>query len=186
MEERALASPAESSAEEERVEFSTDRFGQVSVGASQVLDFPRGLVGIPEATRFALLHRDDSEGPFFWMQSIDDPALAFVVCEPQAFFPNYSLPLSRDDQDFLSIRTAADGLVCLILVVPGDPQLITANLRGPVVINPERRRGLQLVLQGDEYPVRALLFRPSPADGPSAAEGEPPAAAEGGGVPCSS
>ena len=55
-------------------------------------------------------------------------------------------------------------MVCVILVVPNDPKQITANLRGPIVINPELRLGIQLVLAGEEFPVHAPLF-PEEAEG---------------------
>ncbi len=158
MDERALASHEERASEEDICRFSTARFGEVSVLKEQILSFPRGLLGLPHAQRFVFLHRDDSQGPFFWMQAVDDPRLAFVVCEPQQFFPDYQVPLSREQQEFLSIQAAEKGVVCVILVVPSDPQRITANLRGPVVINPARRLGLQLVLAGDEYSVHEPIF----------------------------
>lgn len=158
MDEQAVASPVFTARGDETVRFATHRFGEVMVARNRVLEFPRGLVGLPHARRFTFLHLDEGAGPFFWLQSLDDPALAFVVCEPQSFFPDYRVPLGREEQTFLGIAEADEGLVCLILVVPRDPQQITANLRGPLVINVERGRGMQLVLAGEEYPARALLF----------------------------
>ena len=100
MDEHALVSPTPPEAPTEMVSFTTARFGEVSVPVAQILSFPRGLVGLPDATRFVFLHREESDSPFFWMQSVEDPGLAFVVCEPQAFFPEYSVPLSPPDQEF--------------------------------------------------------------------------------------
>ncbi len=157
MDEQAVAPDVED-ASETLVAFDTVRFGEVSVPESRVMDFPRGLVGMPSARRFVFLHREETEGPFFWMQSADDPRLAFVVCEPQRFFPDYSVPLTIEDQELLGIHTVEDGMACVILVVPSDPRQITANLRGPIAINPEKRCGIQLVLAGEEFPVRARLF----------------------------
>ncbi|MGE3166161.1 MAG: flagellar assembly protein FliW [Planctomycetota bacterium] len=144
--------------EAEMVTVSTVRFGEVEVPPERILEFPRGLVGLPQARRFVFLHDHEDSGPFFWMQSADDPGLAFVVCEPRHFFPEYVVPLSKEDQAALAVQDPEDGLVCVILVVPQDPQQITANLRGPLVVNPHTSVGVQLVLAGDEYPVRARLF----------------------------
>ncbi len=166
MEEATAVPPTRTDSALDAVTVHTTRFGPVTVAQDKVVAFPRGLVGIPAVRRFTFLHREDAASPFFWLQSLDDPALAFVVCEPQFFFPNYNVPLAREEQQLLSIRNAADGIVCLILVVPEDPSKITANLRGPLVINTERRLGMQLVLQGDGYPTKALVF------GGGAGEGE--------------
>lgn len=148
------------------LDVETARFGTLRVAPERVIDFPRGLVGLPAARRFTMLHEQDGESPFFWLQSLDDPTLAFVVCDPRVFFPDYSVPLPAEDQHQLGIDDPDDGTVCVILVIPGDPRRITANLRGPLVINAQRRIGVQLVLAGDEFPVRAHLF-------PAAAEGSP-------------
>ncbi|MEM7263278.1 MAG: flagellar assembly protein FliW [Planctomycetota bacterium] len=142
----------------ETVTVSTVRFGDIELAESRILTFPKGLVGLPNAKRFTFLHDEECPGLFFWMQSLDDPALAFVVCEPQQFFPSYIVSLSQSEQDELGIHSEEEGMVCVILVVPEDPAQITANLRGPVVLNVEERRGLQLILAGDDYPVDAPLF----------------------------
>ena len=161
MDEQATTqtAPAADAPQEETLVFSTVRFGEVTIPKSRVLSFPRGLVGMPSAKNFVFLHQEDANSPFFWMQSVDDPRLAFVVCEPQLFFPGYTVPLSGEEQQFLGIQKAEDGTACVILVVPSDPREITANLRGPIIINSDQRVGVQLVLAGDEYPTRAPLFQ---------------------------
>lgn len=146
------------------VTFSTLRFGDVTVPRERVLEFPRGLVGLTESRRFVFFHPEEDQGPFFWMQSIDEPSLAFVVTEPQNFFPGYSVPLGKDEQSTLGIAEQKDGVVCVILVVPEDPRQITANLRGPLVINMSTRVGVQLILTGEEFSVREPLFQ-TPEEG---------------------
>jgi flagellar assembly factor FliW len=141
--------------------FPTARFGEVTVAPDTLLHFPRGIVGQPSAQRFVFLHDEGSPGPVFWMQSVDDPTLAFLVCEPMPFFPNYEVQLAAAEQTMLGVRDESDALVCVILVVPEDPKQITANLRGPIVIHTGTRTGVQLVLEGEEFPVRAPLFQGS-------------------------
>ena len=63
----------------------SDKLGQLEVDESTVLTFPQGLLGFDEARRFALVDTHDS-GVYFWLQSIDDPALAFLTAVPWPFF----------------------------------------------------------------------------------------------------
>ncbi len=168
MDEQAVAQDVATNTGEETITLSTPRFGEVTVEKSRILDFPRGLVGLPDACQFVFLHLEEAAAPFFWLQCVDDPGLAFVVCEPQSFFPDYQVPLTREEQEFLAIQETEEGLVCLILVVPEDPRKITANLRGPLVVNVEARRGMQLLLTGDEYPTKAPLFRDPTVEGGAA------------------
>ena len=44
------------------------------------------------------------------MQSIDDPALAFLVCEPGPFFPEYEIELEAKDQSLLGLTDEGDAL----------------------------------------------------------------------------
>ena len=141
---------------------STDRFGDIDVDDERVLTFPDGLPGFPEASRFVLIDIQDN-GVFFWLQSLDDPALAFMAGVPWPFFPDYEPELPEDDQSSLALDDAADALV-LCLITIHDPEeaeaeqpAVTANLLGPVVVNQRTRVGRQVVLADSKYPVRAAL-----------------------------
>lgn len=158
MDDQVVVKDAQNTEGNGRLVFPTVRFGEVTVAANTLLHFPRGMVGLPKAQRFVFLHDEGVPGPVFWMQSVDDSALSFLVCEPMPFFPDYEIALESTEQALLGIRNDDEALVCVILVVPEDPSKITANLRGPVVINTETRTGIQLVLAGDQYPVKAPLI----------------------------
>ena len=71
------------------MQIQSSRFGWLSVDDSRIMTFPRGLLGFPTHKRFALIQAN-SENYFFWLQSIDDPALAFVVTDPGIFFKDYA------------------------------------------------------------------------------------------------
>src|ERR1700722_17486530 len=75
-----------------RMEIQTSRFGRMTVDEERVMTFPRGLLGFPNHNRFALIQTGE-ENYFFWLQSIDDPSLAFVVTDPTVFFKDYQAPL---------------------------------------------------------------------------------------------
>ena len=66
----------------------TTRFGVVEVSDERVIKFPEGILGFPESQEYILLQTDD-EGNFFWLQSVGREELAFVVCDPLLFVPDY-------------------------------------------------------------------------------------------------
>ena len=87
------------------MQIQSSRFGWLSVDDDRVITFPRGLLGFPDHSRFALLPASGSaaaaggagdDGCFYWLQSADDPALAFVVVDPAAFFKDYAVPVRED------------------------------------------------------------------------------------------
>jgi len=140
---------------------SSDRFGALEIAVERLLHFPDGLLGFPSSHRFALIDSADT-GIYFWLQSVDDPTLAFLSVVPFAFFPDYQLDLSTDDEQAMGLASPADALVlCLLTVVHSDTSVkenhITANLLGPIVVNKVSRVGRQIILADSGYPVRAPL-----------------------------
>lgn len=138
------------------VQVASDRFGVVEIDDDRVLSFPDGLLGFPDARRFALVDSHDT-GTYFWLQSVDDPALAFLTVAPWAFFPDYEPDIPRMDEEALGLASPADVMVLCILTVQREHKMITANLLGPLVINSRSRVGRQVVLADSGYPVRAPL-----------------------------
>lgn len=129
----------------------TSRFGTVEIDQEKVVSFSEGVLGFPEHRRYALLQIHD-DGLFFWLQSVDDPGLAFVVADPRAFVPDYQAPIRADDVDLLALRDLDDCQV-LVIVNKSDSGL-TANLLGPLVIGAQSLRGKQLVLSDKRYSTR--------------------------------
>lgn len=138
------------------MQVETDRFGPLEIPDDRVLTFADGLPGFADARSFTLVDGRD-EGVFYWLQSLEDPALAFLCAVPWAFFPDYAPELSDDDQEALGLESEGDAMVLNILSVHREEQTITANLLGPIVVNQHTRRGRQVVLAGDDYSVQAPL-----------------------------
>lgn len=136
----------------------TSRFGTVDVNDDDLLDFPEGLLGFAACRRFAVLP-NPSGGPLQWLQSLEDPSLAFVICQPQLFKPDYRIPVREEDLKSIDLSTIEDALVFTIMVVPKDnPKNMTANLQGPLIINRKKRVGKQYVLIHSEYTTKYRLF----------------------------
>jgi flagellar assembly factor FliW len=134
----------------------SERFGELDVDDDNVLSFLDGLLGFPDARRFAMVDAGDDQ-TYFWLQSIDDPSLAFLSVVPWAFFPDYEPVIDDVEQSALGLERAEDAMVLCLLSVQRDTDKITANLLGPLIVNANTRRGRQVVLAESGYPVRAPL-----------------------------
>lgn len=149
----------------------TTRFGLVEVAEDRVITFERGLLGFPEATRYCLLQPGD-DACFFWLQSMDDPGLAFVVTDPSMFVPEYSVPVREDQMVALGLQSEKDAQVFVIVNKVGEQ--LTGNLQGPLVVNTLAKSGQQLVLADKRWTTRHALVRigvkqTEPAQQPQAA-----------------
>ena len=139
----------------------TTRFGTVEIDDTRVIRIKGGLLGFPDHQRFALIQTSE-EPVFFWLQSVDDAALAFLVCDPRAFVPDYQATIRQDDLETLGAADV-EGCQVLVLVNKNDGHL-TANLLGPVVVGTESLLAKQLVLSDRKYSTRhRLMALPQPA-----------------------
>lgn len=128
----------------------TSRFGEVAVDEDAVISMPEGMLGFSEVTRYVLIqHRDGS--PFLWYQAVDEPNLAFVVVDAFTFFPEYEVVMSTEDVEVLGCDKPGDLAVFLVVVIPDNPEDMTANLRGPLVVNVTNKVAKQVVLTDDKY-----------------------------------
>jgi flagellar assembly factor FliW len=84
------------------MEIETTRFGKLTVEDDRVMTFPHGLLGFPEQGRFALIQTGE-ENYFFWLQSVDEPSLAFVVTDPSIFFKDYEVPIREEAEQELQL-----------------------------------------------------------------------------------
>ncbi len=133
----------------------TTRFGTVEIAEDRIIDFPKGLLGFAERRRFCLLQPSD-DAVFFWLQSLDDPALAFVVTDPSLFVSEYSAPIRQEQMEGLCLERLDDAQVFVIVNKVGDA--LTGNLQGPLVVNTLNRTGEQLVLAEKRWTTRHVLM----------------------------
>jgi flagellar assembly factor FliW len=148
------------------VKCASTRFGSFEVPNESILTFPSGLLGFPEQQRYVILDHD-TEAPFKWLQSVEEPALAFVILDPTTFHSDYHVDVPADAFAEVQCEEEEDLALVVILTIPSDdPGRITANLRGPLLISHKTKLGKQLVLSED-FPTRHPLF---PVSGPPSSE----------------
>ncbi len=142
---------------EEKVAVPTSRFGEIVVDLSKKIDIIGGLLGFPDSTRYIVLdHEQDS--PFKWLQSLDEGEVAFVICDPLSFFPEYRIQVRKDELTNMKADSVEDFVIFVILSLHGDVNDMTANLQGPIIVNAKYRVGRQIVLKDSGYQTRHKLF----------------------------
>jgi flagellar assembly factor FliW len=91
-----------------------------------------------------------------WLQSVTAPELAFGLVAPPLAISDYRVELRPGDRAALELDEERCALVYVILN-RGEGGGLTVNLQGPLVFNPVRRLGRQLVLTSSRYAVRYPL-----------------------------
>jgi len=136
------------------VKINTTRFGEIEIEESKIITFPLGIPGFADLKRYILI---DYKDPIKWLHAVDDPDVAFIVINPFDLFPDYSVDIQDDVQSFLGIKKPTDLVILNILTVTN--QGITANLKGPLVMNSANFQAAQILLDDEKY----LFKTPLPA-----------------------
>ncbi|GKS59183.1 flagellar assembly factor FliW [Nitrospira sp.] len=127
-----------------------------------MITLPAGLIGFGGSTRFVILDHF-RPAPFKWLQSMDEPDLAFAIMDPVDLSCDYRITLTEDDALDLECRDGDEYAVFVILTVrSADVGDTTANLRGPVIVNLRTRKGKQVAL-AEDLPTRYPAFTPAPS-----------------------
>jgi len=131
------------------------RFGTLEIAGEAVIEFPDGLIGM-SGSCFTLIAREEGD-PFYWLHSLDDPALAIPVTNPFRFFADFALELSDAESDRIGVHDAADADVYVTVRAGEELSEFAANLLAPIVIS--HGRGWQVINEAPGMPVRAPLFK---------------------------
>lgn len=134
----------------------TSRFGQLEVDQDRLITFDNGVLGFPGCTQFALVQTGDGSA-FYWLQSVQNRDLAFVVTDPRMFVADYRVPVKLEDLQPIELNDLENAQVFIIVNKVDDT--LTGNFQGPLIINVENRRGRQLVLSDKRYSTRHPLVR---------------------------
>jgi len=136
---------------------NTTRFGPIEISNDDILTFSEGLLGFNDLEKFVLLD-DPNDEIFAWLQSCDEPSIAFPVLEPELFEENYILKMTKSDLQSLHATDVDQLRSFCIITIPEDPSRMTANLKAPVVVNIKRRIARQCVLQNNKLEIREPIF----------------------------
>jgi len=132
------------------VTVNNSQLGTITITPDKIATFPEGLIGFEELKRFAIINLPEYE-PFQWLLSIDDPEITFPIISPILVVEKYEPEISRAETYNLGDFKDEDLLLYAIVTIRPELKKVTANLKGPIIINQKQRLGQQIVLQDDKY-----------------------------------
>lgn len=139
-------------------ELATKAFGKIDVKAEQIIHFPEGIFGFKDHLEFALIEESE-DSPFKWLQSTKDENLAFVVIQPELFLPAYSPEVSISELNVIDVKSPSECIIFAIVTIPeNNPEKMTANLQGPVLINTSKKLGKQSISNNESHLVRVFIL----------------------------
>lgn len=143
------------------VEVVTSRFGKIQVSEERIFFFPRGLIGFEHLKRYARI--DSAKGPAVqWLQSLDDPETAFLISEPTTYLSSFELRVWESDAS----QAQREGLdlekleTLTILHVDRAEQRIYVHVQAPLLLDPDSRKGVQVLTDAENPTVTIPLKAP--------------------------
>lgn len=141
------------------MKISTIRFGEIEIEESRIFKFALPIIGFNELRDFVILDLN-KEGFFRWLQSVEDPALAFPIVSVFSLDIDYTIDLPDEVVQILKITNPDSLLVMNIASIPQDnPQGTTINLLAPIIFNLDEQLAGQVILSGSGYDISFPLFK---------------------------
>lgn len=137
----------------------TKFFGEVDLPEEKILTFDRGLIGFEDYKRYTILYDCEKESNnISWLQSVDEPSFAMPIIKPWLVREDYNPVVEDELLQGLGELTDDNLVILLTMNVPADLKNMSANLKAPIVINSDTRKGAQVVVENQDYEIHFKVY----------------------------
>ena len=138
----------------------TKIFGDVEISDDKILTIEDGIIGFPDLKHFTLIHDEEKgkDAGIRYFQSIEEPAFAMPVMNPLMVCEDYNPQVSEEFLSSLGNISDENIVVLVTVTVPTDLTKMTVNLQGPIIINSDEKKGAQIIVEGNDYPVKFPIY----------------------------
>jgi flagellar assembly factor FliW len=121
---------------------------------SLALDFVTPPPGLDPLTRFVLQDIEGATG-LYALRSVENDAVRLFVLDAAVHLPDYS-PILSDEQGSALALTRPEDAIVLVVANPGGNGT-SVNLAAPIIVNATSGASAQVILEGQDWPLRAEL-----------------------------
>ena len=138
----------------------TRLFGEIDIEEDKIIQLENGMIGFPDMQNFALIFDEEKgdKAKIMWLQSMDEPEMAFPVMRPELVMPEYNPTVNDEVLEPLGTMTDENIFVVVTLTAVADVKKNSVNLKAPIIINTETRKGCQIIVE-DDYPVKYNIYK---------------------------
>lgn len=138
----------------------TKYFGEIELTEEKIITLDRGLMGFEEYKRYTILYDCEKEGGtnIMWFQSVDEQGLVLPMINPLIVKDDYN-PVVEDELLVQLGEITEENLVILLtMTVPENIEEMSVNLKAPVIINADTRKGVQIIVENQDYEVKYKVY----------------------------
>lgn len=138
----------------------TKYFGEINLTEEKIITLDKGLMGFDEYKQYTILYDSEKEEGtnIMWFQSVDSPTLALPMINPLLVKEDYN-PVVEDELLCGLGEINEENLVILVtMTVPSDIEEMSVNLKAPIIINADTRKGAQIIVENQDYDVKHKVY----------------------------
>lgn len=139
------------------MQIESSQLGTVEIDKDKIVNFPDGLPGFEDNKKYVVIPMGE-ENPFYFLQSVDEADLCFIVTEPYLFFKDYEINLDKEFIKELELDSEEDVAVYGIITLKEELKTATVNLQAPIVVNSKKLIGKQYIADDNTYMTKQPLF----------------------------
>lgn len=138
----------------------TKYFGEIELTDEKIITLDRGLFGFEEYKRYTILYDCEKEGEtnISWFQCVDNQALALPVINPLLVKEDYNPVVEDELLKGMGEITEENLVILLTMTVPADVKEMSVNLKAPIIINADTRKGAQIIVENRDYEVKYKIY----------------------------
>ncbi|WP_099469204.1 flagellar assembly protein FliW [Konateibacter massiliensis] len=138
----------------------TRLFGTIGVNEEKKIYFENGIIGFPDMKNFLIIHDEEKKDEIgiSWLQSVEEPGIALPVINPLIVKPDYNPVVNDDLIAPLGELQPEEMLVLVTVTIPAKLEDMTSNLKAPIIINAETRKGCQIAVENEDYLVKFPIY----------------------------
>ncbi len=137
----------------------TKFFGEVDLPEEKIVTFDCGIIGFENLKRYTILYDcEKEETNISWLQSVDERDFAMPIIKPWIVKEDYNPVVEDELLKGLGELTEENLVILLTMNVPPDLTQMSVNLKAPIIINSDTRKGAQIVVENQDYVIKYRVY----------------------------
>ncbi|MFP4697155.1 MAG: flagellar assembly protein FliW [Eubacteriales bacterium] len=133
----------------------TKCFGTIEIDEEKIITFEDGLLGLEEFKKYTIIYDSEDNRPIIsWLQSVEEKDIALPVINPLIVKAEYSPKVEDELLSGLGELNEDNFIILTIVVIRDEGKKVTTNLKAPLIMNVENRKGVQVITENEDYDIR--------------------------------
>lgn len=139
---------------------NTRLFGEVDIPEEKIITFDQGVLGFDDCKKFTIIFDNgkNKETSISWLQCMDEPSLAFPMISPFYVMKDYNPVVESELLTSLGEINEENVVLFVLVNIKSDITKLTANMKAPIIINSDTRKGTQLIVENQDYQIKYNIY----------------------------